>query len=762
MEETNLDPRLPQPSPKEDQAAPLNEELAKVNQAIPPDRPPSLESGPCTPIQLSRPIPVGGVPQFIGDYEILGTLGRGGMGVVYKAKQRKLKRVVALKRILGGEHATDEDLRRFRQEAEASARLQHPNIVQIFEIGEHDGKPFFSLEYLDGGSLASKLANSPQAPFLAAHMTAILARAIHFAHLRGVIHRDLKPANILLGTPPADGSNKDAVTSFGVPKVTDFGLAKRMDIDLGQTQSGAILGTPSYMAPEQAGGRIREIGPATDIYGLGGILYDLLTGHPPFKANTLADTLRQVQIVEPVSPRRRLPGIPKDLNTICLKCLAKEPKKRYASALGLAEDLGRFLAGEPILARPVSRIERGVKWAKRRPAVAVAYALCFILPIIGVASLLREAINRKNLAAANFAEATASLLKHNNDGEFMRQSGKHPEADKALEAAEDACRQLLAVDKTNRESRNNLARILNNRAGNYQAWSNKYLPLAEQKHREALSIREKLWTEERSNSDYKNAVAESRYNLGVSLHDQNKPTEALQELGLASGLWRELAGTEMRQPYASGLALSLSASARAYGVLGKSTEADKDIDEALQVQARLISENEHDSANEILFADFYSRKADVLRNSGRLRESLPSYKKAEHWLERVYSHSKNVEARGLLRNVYATHATVVAMLDLIDEAETLAKQAEITGVNAYNLACIYARIHEALLRKGQNSARAQECATKAINLLETAIKEKFFDNEITIVNFTNDDDFNSLRGLTSFREVTMAITKAGK
>ena len=315
-----------------------------------------------------RSIP--GMPQHVGDFEILGVLGRGGMGVVYKAKQKQLKRIVALKMILGGVHASDEDLRRFRQEAEASARLQHPNIVQIHEVGEMDGKPYFSLEFVDGGSLSGKMANEPQPAFPAAQLIEILARAMHYAHQRGIVHRDLKPANILLANAPLDGSSTAPVTAFGIPKITDFGLAKRMDVDLGQTQSGAILGTPSYMAPEQAGGRIREIGPCTDIYALGAILYDLLTGRPPFKANTLADTLQQVQMVEPVSPGRLQPQVPRDLATICLKCLNKEPKKRYETSLALAEDLGRFLAGEPIQARPASLLERSIKWSKRRPTAA--------------------------------------------------------------------------------------------------------------------------------------------------------------------------------------------------------------------------------------------------------------------------------------------------------------------------------------------------------------------------------------------------------
>ncbi len=273
-------------------------------------------------------------------YEVLGVLGQGGMGVVYKARQLGLGRIVALKMILHAEHAGAEERRRFRAEAEAVARLQQPNIVQIHEVGEHKGLPYFSLEFCAGGSLAGKLNGTPLPPVEAARLVETLARAMQAAHQAGVVHRDLKPANVLL----ADD---------GTPKVTDFGLAKTMDAP-GQTNTGAIMGTPSYMAPEQAGGR-KDVGPAADVYALGAILYELLTGRPPFKAATLLDTLHEVVNVEPVAPRQLHSRTPKDLETICLKCLQKEQAKRYADAAALAEDLRRFLAGEPVAARRVGR-----------------------------------------------------------------------------------------------------------------------------------------------------------------------------------------------------------------------------------------------------------------------------------------------------------------------------------------------------------------------------------------------------------------------
>jgi tetratricopeptide (TPR) repeat protein len=312
----------------------------------------------------------------VADYDILGELGRGGMGVVYKANQVSLKRLVALKMMLAGAHADAEDLARFAREAEAVARLRHPNIVQIYAIGEQDGLPYFSLEFVEGGSLADRLNGTPQPWRPAAELVATLARAMHAAHQQQIVHRDLKPGNVLL-------------TADGQPKITDFGLAKRLDATVAaRTQSGAIMGTPCYMAPEQAAGHASEVGPAADVYALGAILYELLTGRPPFQAATVWDTLEQVQTQEPVPPRRLQPKVPRDLETICLNCLQKAPRKRYASAQDLADDLRRFLADEPIRARPTPAWERAVKWVRRRPVAAGLVAAC----VVAVASLVAGAL----------------------------------------------------------------------------------------------------------------------------------------------------------------------------------------------------------------------------------------------------------------------------------------------------------------------------------------------------------------------------------
>jgi eukaryotic-like serine/threonine-protein kinase len=297
----------------------------------------------------------------VAGYEIEGVLGRGGMGVVYKARHLALKRTVALKMVLAGGHAGPQELARFRIEAEAAARLQHPNIVQIHEVGEADGHPYCALEFVAGGNLAEKVAGRPLPAREAAKLVEALARAMQLAHSRNVVHRDLKPANVLLA---ADGT----------PKITDFGLARQTDSDSGETQAGAVMGTPSYMAPEQASGHGHEAGPAADVYALGAILYHCLTGRPPFQGKTAIETLDQVRTQEPTAPSRWRAGVPLDLDTICLKCLRKEPENRYASAAGLANELVRYLNGEPIQARPVGRLERAVQWVKRNPGVAASVA----------------------------------------------------------------------------------------------------------------------------------------------------------------------------------------------------------------------------------------------------------------------------------------------------------------------------------------------------------------------------------------------------
>jgi WD40 repeat protein/tRNA A-37 threonylcarbamoyl transferase component Bud32 len=337
----------------------------------------------------------GHAPPCFGDYELIQMIARGGMGVVYKARQRKLDRVVALKMILTGQLASAEEVQRFYLEARAVAQLEHPGIVPIFEVGEHAGQPFFSMSFVEGGSLARRVRDGPLPPREAAGLVERIAGAVAYAHERGIIHRDLKPANILL--------DKD-----GNPKVSDFGLAKRVAGDSHLTLAGQVMGTPSFMAPEQAAGKTDEVGPAADVYALGAILYCLLTGRPPFESVDAVETLRQVKEREPVPPRRLNPAVSRDLETICLKCLQKDPRKRYAGAAGLADDLGRFLAGKPIQARPVGRAERVWRWCRRNPGVASllgAVAASLLLGMAATSYYAVQAGNREQDALANARRA---------------------------------------------------------------------------------------------------------------------------------------------------------------------------------------------------------------------------------------------------------------------------------------------------------------------------------------------------------------------
>ncbi len=342
-------------------------------------------------------------------YELLEELGRGGMGVVYRARQTALDRLVALKMILAGPHAGPEERGRFRTEVEAAARLQHPHIVTVYEVGERDGVPFCAMELVAGGSLARALEGGPMQARAAAELAETVARAVQHAHDQGVLHRDLNPGNVLLG-------------EGGAPKVTDFGLAKRLDRPAGHTRSGVPVGTPCYMAPELARGKGREVGPWTDVYGLGATLYEALTGRPPFQGDTPVETLAQVMYDDAVPPRRLRPGVPRDLEMICLKCLHKDPRGRYASARELADDLRRFLDDEPIRARPVGAGERAVKWARRRPAGAALLAVLVLVAVVGFPGVtwlwwraeaaLNEAdanLYDRRLALARYASLTGQL-----------------------------------------------------------------------------------------------------------------------------------------------------------------------------------------------------------------------------------------------------------------------------------------------------------------------------------------------------------------
>jgi serine/threonine protein kinase len=365
-------------------------------------------------------------PPAVPGYRILGELGRGGMGVVYQARQVALQRTVALKMVQTGTHVGPKELARFRAEAGVIARLQHPNIVQIYDIGEAGGRPYFALEFLAGGSLAQYLRGTPQPARPAAQLVETLARAVHAAHSSGVVHRDLKPANVLLqkaegGSRKEEGGGSDSAfglppSAFGLPKITDFGVAKCIAGDgeapglPSPTVTGEVIGTPQYMAPEQAAPRRQPVGPAADIYALGAILYEMLTGRPPFTGETSLDTLVQVVHNEPVSVTRLQPTVPRDLETICLKCLRKEPRKRYGSALELAEDLQRFLRDEPIRARPVTAMEKLGRWVRHHPVPAGLLAAGLLAPVVALTALSLLSAELVRSSALDSVAQQAELL----------------------------------------------------------------------------------------------------------------------------------------------------------------------------------------------------------------------------------------------------------------------------------------------------------------------------------------------------------------
>ena len=337
--------------------------------------------------------------KVFGDYELLEEIAKGGMGVVYKARQGKLNRIVALKMIRSGDFADDEQVKRFHSEAEAAAMLDHPGIVPVFEVGEANGQHFFSMAFVEGNSLHAKVIDEgPLAPKEAALLIRTVAKAVEFAHDKGIVHRDIKPQNILLD-------------ENGEPRVADFGLAKHIHGGSDLTATGQVMGTPSYMAPEQASGNIEKVGVVSDVYSLGATLYYLLTARPPFQAASTVETIRQVIDTEPAPLRRLNSAVPRDLETICLKCLRKESAKRYSTAADLADDLNRWLENKPIVARPVSRVEKAWLWCKRRPAVASLLVTIVVLAAVGtlVATERQNATRAEGLVEGLLKADTAQL-----------------------------------------------------------------------------------------------------------------------------------------------------------------------------------------------------------------------------------------------------------------------------------------------------------------------------------------------------------------
>jgi tetratricopeptide (TPR) repeat protein/tRNA A-37 threonylcarbamoyl transferase component Bud32 len=568
------------------------------------------DAAPVPRITANTPIP---------GYEILAELGRGGMGVVYKARQIQLNRIVALKMVRAEAHADPAQEKRFLKEAEWIARLKHPNIIQIYEFGSHAGIPFFSMEFHEGGSLASQLHGEPQPAAKAAQLTQTLAEAMQAAHTQGIVHRDLKPANVLL-------------TKDGIPRITDFGLAKQLESSDGPTQTGAIMGTPSYMAPEQAEGKGSQIGTGTDIYALGAILYELLTGRPPFKAATPLDTVKQVVSEEPVAPSRLDTKVPRDLETICLKCLAKEPHKRYLDAQALADDLGCFLAGKPIQARRTPLRERTLKWARRRPAAAalVVLGVFAVLALFGFTwwlkherdaalqeqrraqAILREALEGVDRLAEIPADAQATL--QISDERFQR-----------LQDALKLCRAFLDLQTDTPEGRQEFIQT-NARVGKLCMVLGQ-LKEAEQALGKALNGQHELVKERGNDPDLQFDLARNLITMGhVSLLFA-KPAPAYYREAR-----ERLQPLAQAHPEAAKYQQALAESYRHEGIinLGKQNwgEAEKLLSQDLAIYTRLAEEHPDVVSYQVMAAVGCSNLGMIFHSTGRPTEAITVLNKA--------------------------------------------------------------------------------------------------------------------------------------
>jgi tetratricopeptide (TPR) repeat protein len=650
--------------------------------------------GAATGPEPPAPPAAGAVPCVAG-YDVLGKLGQGGMGAVYRARHLRLNRVVALKVVGDAPNAPPEALVRFRQEAEMTARLQHPNIVQIYEVGEYAGGSYLALEYVDGPTLGRHVGGAPQPPRAAARLVEALARAVHYAHGRGVIHRDLKPANVLL-------------TEAGVPKVTDFGLARPVAVESGLTTAGAVLGTPSYMAPEQADGRLHDIGPHSDVYALGAILYECLTGRPPFRGATVLDTLAQVRHQEPVPPHRLLGpdrrACPADLETICLKCLQKEPAKRYASAAALADDLGRFLSGKPIQARPVGWAEHAWRWARRNPgwATALATAAALLLTAVGALALGLAAVERERQRTAaareqaeeNFAQAKDAVDQYLtavtgdrrlNEQDFfaLRKKllatavpfyerfaraktgdpqqeaargraywrlafvrGAMGEKEAALadyERMRGVFAQLAADFPAEPEYRQALATSHNNLGSLLQALGR--WPEAEAAYRRALDLRAQLAADFPAVAAYRQDLASSHGNLGVLLEALGRRPEAAAECRRALGLQAQLAADFPGEPaYRQALAKHHNNLGLVLQALGKWPEAEAECRRALALQARLAADFPAEPTCRQELAHTHNSLGTLLTDLGKRSEAEAEFRRAIALQEKLASDFPTVPA----------------------------------------------------------------------------------------------------------------------
>jgi serine/threonine-protein kinase len=699
-----------------------------------------------TPEDLATP---GRFPTIPG-HEVLRLLGVGGMGAVYLAQQRRLGRLVALKVIRGGSEGAEE-LERFRSEAEAVARLQHPNVVQVFETGgwEPDPgappRPYFTMEYVPGGSLADRLDGRPRPPADAARLVETLARAIHAAHEVGIVHRDLKPANILLQAPDVRGQKSDGstdlwhLTSDLGPKVTDFGLAKRLEQDSSRTRTGQIVGTPSYMAPEQAAGKSRQVGPAADVWALGAILYECLTGRPPFRGESAWDTLQQVLQTEPVPPRRLVPRLPRDLETVALKCLEKEPARRYASAAALADDLARFLAGEPIRARPVGSATRMWKWARRRPAAAGLVVVAALIPFALAAAGVWYADMQKRRAEESDRERQATFENFETAFDAINQMVAEarndrlrgvPEAEEIvrhlLEKAVDFCRRLLSKRSDDPKLRRFTA-LAFRMVADVQRQTGEYDQAAES-YRNAIDLHERLITDVPGEPQYAQDLSGTLINRSDLWYQRDRWADATADLERAITIRRGLADAYPDRPaYRRELAIALDNLGAHQSEGGRYPEAARQFAAALDILVPLRSKLPDDPETAGAFATCST-------NAGLARWHEKKWDAAEKHLRDAAAVRRSLAAGSRDPSNPAQLAGTLNILGLVLVEAERPKDAEVAFREAIEIQRQLADKHPAIPRYHsdlggtlQNLAdqlRARDDAAGARRLLDEAIRHQ--------------------------------------
>jgi eukaryotic-like serine/threonine-protein kinase len=619
--------------------------------------------------------------------------------------------------ILAGGLAGADAIARFKIEAEAIAHLQHPNIVQVYEIGEADDCPYFSLEFVDGINLQAKIAATPQGAAETARLMQQICQGVDAAHKRGVLHRDLKPANVLL-------------TKDNIPKITDFGLAKRIEEkDVGQTRTGAILGTPSYMAPEQAMGRAKEVGPAADIYSLGAVLYDMLTGRPPFRGETVMDTLNQVQKLEPLPPRDLVPKVPLDLQTICLKALEKDPNKRYATAGEMADDLRRFLAGEPILARPTPAWERAAKWVKRRPALATAISVSSValITILTVGGLW---LNTERLQAAE--RELAAKDRADQQAEIAGQ--KEALATAEINRREEAERLQGLADKHFKQARTAVNEMLYKIGGRELRFDPGTELVRRSLVNKALEFYMDLLKDRDTDPSLRAETAEADFLVGNVFRDLGQLDDSIKHFRLALQRYGEL---QKENPTKKGNRFGVAAATMEIAfteqMQGQSQESEKTYRQALEFFGPLAEDFPKESIYRDDTASIYDNLGSIFASQGRFKEAEASFDKALTIRNALMAEGFNdAELRKRMARLQGNRAALLVKMDRLAEAErcllasrdiakTLSKEAPFDPDYARDWAasCLNLAICYGKLTKWQAAADALREAIGILDELKT-------------------------------------------